>query len=70
MNQNYGTPIPPLEEAPPQPKKGPNWLIIIIVVLVVMCCCCAVVGGAGYWLYYNGDQLMGISSSLLSSPAV
>ncbi len=47
MNQNYGTPIPPLEEAPPQPKKGPNWLIIVIVVLVVLCCCCAVLGASG-----------------------
>jgi hypothetical protein len=35
-----------------------------------MCCCCAVVGGAGYWLYYNGDQLLGISSSLLPLPTV
>ena len=70
MNQNYGTPIPPLEEAPLEPKKSRNWLIIIIVVLVVLCCCCAVLGGATYWLYCNGDQLFGISALLISLPPV
>jgi hypothetical protein len=68
MYQNYGTPIPPLEEAPLEPKKKNTWLIIAIVVLVVICCCFAIVGGAGYWLYYNGDALMGISSLFQSLP--
>lgn len=70
MNQSYGTPIPPLEEVPPQPAKSRSWLIIIIVVLVVLCCCCAVLGGATYWLYYNGDKLFGISSLLIPLPAI
>jgi len=70
MNQDYGTPIPPLEELPAQPKKKNTWLIIVIVVLVVLCCCCAVLGGAGYWLYYNGDEMFGISSLLLPLLAV
>jgi flagellar basal body-associated protein FliL len=70
MNQNYGTPIPPLEEVPSQPQKKNTWLIIVIVVIVVLCCCVAVVVGAGYWLYYNGDKLFGISSLLQSLPAV
>jgi hypothetical protein len=70
MNQDYGTPIPPLEEFPQQPKKKNTWLIIVIVVLVVLCCCCAVLGGAGYWLYYNGDEMLGISSLLQSLPVI
>jgi len=58
MNQNYGTPIPPLEEIPSQPKKKNTWLIILIVILVVVCCCCAIFGGGMYWLYNNGDKLL------------
>jgi hypothetical protein len=67
MNQDYGTPIPPLEELPPaQPKKKNTWLIILIVVLVIICCCCAVVGLGGWYLYNNGDKMFGISSLLQS----
>jgi hypothetical protein len=60
MDPNYGTPIPPIEELPPQPaKKSNTTLIIIIVVLVVLCCCCAIFGGGGgWWLWNSGDQLI------------
>ncbi|MCC7130231.1 MAG: hypothetical protein B6D39_00755 [Anaerolineae bacterium UTCFX2] len=60
MNQDYGTPIPPIEEYPAQPVKKKNTtLIIIIVVLVVLCCCCVVFGGGGgWWLYNYGDQFI------------
>ena len=70
MYQNYGTPIPPLEEAPLEPKKKNTWLIIAIVVLVVLCCCIAVVFGGGIILYNNGDKWLGISNILLSTPVV
>jgi hypothetical protein len=60
MDQDFGTPIPPIEDLPPQPAKRSNTtLIIIIVVLVVLCCCCVVFGGGGgWWLWNNGDQLI------------
>lgn len=48
---------PPLEET-----KKPNMvLIIVIVVLVVLCCMCLAIVGAGYWLWENGDALLGIT---------
>ena len=55
--QDYGTPIPPVEEPP---KKSNNTvLIIVIVVLIVLCCCCVLAGGAGFYLWNNGDQIFG-----------
>jgi len=59
MDQDYGTPIPPLEDQPP--KKSNTTLIIIIVVLVLLCCCCVLLAAAvaGMWNY--GDQLFGIT---------
>lgn len=57
MNQDFGTPIPPIEELPPQPAKKSNTvLIIVIIVLVVLCCCCVLFGGVGVWMWNNGDQ--------------
>ena len=64
MDQDLGTPIPPLEEpySPPEKKKNLT-IIILVVVLVLLCCCCAIIGLAGgYWLWNNGDNLLGISA--------
>ncbi len=58
MVDQYGTPIPPVEE----PKKSNTTLIIIVVVLLVLCCCCVVVAGAIWALWTYGDQLLGITS--------
>jgi len=60
MNQDYGTPIPPIEEYPAQPEKKRNTtLIIIIVALVVLCCCCVLISlFGGLWLWNNGDQFI------------
>lgn len=68
MDQNFGTPIPPLEDYAPQPKKKSNWIIILVIVLLVFCCCCMIMAGSGYWLWYNGDDLFGITSLLPALP--
>ncbi|MBN2548435.1 MAG: hypothetical protein JXB15_04720 [Anaerolineales bacterium] len=61
--QDYGSPIPPLDETPK--KKDNTVLIVVIVVLVVLCCCCVIVGGGlGYWLWENGDELFDLTHNL------
>jgi hypothetical protein len=51
----------------PEPKSNKTG-IIIAVVLVVLCCCCLIGGGLGYWLWNNGDALIG-TGTLLSTLA-
>jgi hypothetical protein len=57
MDQDLGTPIPPIEDVPPEPKKRNSPLIIVlVVVLIVLCCCCLIIAaGLGAWFY--GDQI-------------
>jgi hypothetical protein len=55
MNNDFGTPVAPLNEPP---KRNNRTLIIVVVLLVLLCCC---VGGAGllYWLWeYGGDMIL------------
>jgi len=52
---------PALDSA--QPKKSRTWLIVLIIVLV-LCCLCTAVGGGIWWLWSNGDNLMGLSRLL------
>ena len=47
----------------PAPKKSNTGLIIAIVVFLLLCCCC-VSGICGWWLYTNGDSLIGTSALL------
>jgi hypothetical protein len=56
----------PQPAAPKSNKTG----IIIAVVLVVLCCCCVVFGGLGYWLWNNGDQLLGTGALLQTLTAL
>ena len=35
-----------------------NTIIIVVVVVVLLCCCCIAAVG-GYYLYVNGDSLLG-----------
>ena len=42
---------------PPKPARN-NTVIIIVVVVVLLCCCCVAVAG-GYYLWQNGDTLLG-----------
>ncbi|MCX6058597.1 MAG: hypothetical protein NTW69_10655 [Chloroflexi bacterium] len=44
--------------SPEAPKKNNTALIIGVVVVVLLCCCC-VVGIGGWWLWTNGDSLLG-----------
>jgi flagellar basal body-associated protein FliL len=55
----------PMPTAPDsdQPKKSRTWLIVLIIVLV-LCCLCTAVGGGIWWLWSNGDNLMGLSRLL------
>jgi cytochrome c-type biogenesis protein CcmH/NrfG len=48
--------LQPAEEQQPASRK---WIIILVVALVLCCLCLAVAGGA-YWLWINGDQLLGL----------
>jgi len=52
-------PLPPAE-----PKKSRTG-IIIAVVIVILCCCCLIGSGLGYWLWVNGDSLMGTGTGAL-----
>jgi hypothetical protein len=54
-------PVTPTEE---QPKKNNTPIIIAVVVVVLLCCCCVAIGG-GFWLWNNGDALMGVSAASL-----
>jgi uncharacterized membrane protein YkvI len=65
MDQDFGTPIPPIEPAPVQPQKKNNTILIIVIVLVVLCCCCLMVAAAGYLFYQNGDKWFNIPYTLL-----
>lgn len=51
--EEYGTPIPPIEE----PKGGGSkiWIILLVVVLV-LCCCCVLVSALLYFVV--GDAIM------------
>ncbi len=51
--EDYGTPIPPIEE--PE-GRGSRFWIILVVVLAVLCCCC--VGFVLLFYFYLGDYLM------------
>lgn len=64
MDQEFGTPIPPTEVISEPPKKNNTVMIVLIVALVLILCCCMVAVIAGFfWLWNNGDQLLGITYS-------
>jgi CobQ-like glutamine amidotransferase family enzyme len=48
----------------PETKKSNQGMIIAIVVVVVLCCCCITALG-GWYLWNNGDKLLGTGSLLL-----
>ena len=62
MTQDMSSAPSPMPEAP---KKNNTWLIVAIVV-IVLCCCCAAAAGA-YYLYQNGDQLLGTGVRLMQT---
>ena len=67
MATDMGT-TPPAEPmgtgAGGQSNRQRNIIIAVVVVVILLCCCC-IVAVAGYWLYQNGDSLLGTQSRLL-----
>jgi len=57
------------EPLPVEPKKNRTGIIIAVVV-IVLCCCCLVGGGLSYWLWENGDSLLGNGALLNSISAI
>jgi hypothetical protein len=55
----------PTPEPVAEPKKANKTLIIVAVVAIVLCCCCLIAAGGAYWLWNNGDALLGIDGALL-----
>lgn len=50
-----------------QPSRNNTILIVIIMVVLVLCCLCVLVGGFGiWWLWNNGDYLLGISMAAIN----
>lgn len=53
------------DQMPAEPKKNRTGIIIAVVV-VLLCCCCVVGAASSYWLWNNGDSLLG-TGSLINS---
>lgn len=72
MDQNFGTPIPPIEEPFAQPAKKKNTTLIVVIALVVLLCCCCILVTllSGVWFWNNGDQLIEDLSLTLVIPAL
>ena len=63
--EEYGTPIPPIEE--PEGRGNRIWIILLIVVLVLCCCC---IGGSLLVYFYLGDALMESLGVYLLAPVL
>jgi hypothetical protein len=50
------------EPMPVEPKKNRTGIIIAVIV-IILCCCCLIGGGLGYWLWVNGDNLIGTNTT-------
>ncbi len=51
-----------LEESTDNKKQ--IWIIVAIV-LVLLCCCFVLLVSGAVWLWYNGDELLGLTANLL-----
>jgi len=40
-------------------------IIIVVVVVILLCCCCAITAAGAYWLWQNGDRLVGTAGTSL-----
>ncbi len=71
MVEDYGTPVPPVDEyheAVPQKNNNKNIVLIIVAVLVVLCCCC--VGVASLFYFVLGDVILEAIEVQLITPAL
>ena len=57
------------DQMPVEPKKN-RTVIIIAVVAILLCCCCLGSGIAGYWLWNNGDSMLGTTGALINSLSI
>jgi hypothetical protein len=55
-------PVTPTEE----PKKSNQGVIIAVVVVVLLCCCCVSAIG-GWYLWNNGDALLGNAAHIIAN---
>ena len=55
----------PVTPATDEPKKSNQGLIIAVVAVVLLCCCCVGVFG-GWYLWNNGDSLVGSAARLIA----
>ena len=71
MVEDYGTPVPPVDEyqeAVPQKNNTRNIVLIVLAVLVVLCCCCVGVGTLFY--YVLGDVILEALDVQVMAPAL
>jgi hypothetical protein len=40
-------------------------IIVVVIVVILLCCCCPAVSYGLYWLWNNGDRLLGITGQVL-----
>jgi len=64
MSDEYGTPIPPIEET--QTSNNSRVFIIIAIVLVVLCCCC--IGVSALFYFVLGDPLIEVIDEFTWAP--
>ncbi|MCC7116927.1 MAG: hypothetical protein IT310_00260 [Anaerolineales bacterium] len=55
-------PVNPADE----PKKNNQTIIIAVVVVVLLCCCCAGAIG-GWYLWENGDAMLGNAAQVIAN---
>jgi nitrate reductase NapE component len=63
MAQDFSTPSPPPLEPP---RRRSNVWTVVLIVIVVLLCCCVLIGGLGWYLWTYGDQIFGLSQSMVN----
>jgi hypothetical protein len=46
-----------MDEAPKSNRR--TIIIVVVIAVILLCCCCPVIGYGLYWLWQNGDSLLG-----------
>ena len=54
-----------MTEAPTNNNRQRTIIIVVVIVLILLCCCCPAVAGGLYWLWNNGDRLVGTTGLVL-----
>jgi hypothetical protein len=40
-------------------------IIVVVIAVILLCCCCPAVSYGLYWLWNNGDRLLGTTGQVL-----